>query len=233
MKRKTYSYQSVKEIIKALDLYSRLLIGQYDEILVNAAFKTKLYKLYQNKELYQQIIDTLIHIRKICINELHARGLNASLGIWHPLTPLQAKRAYDIQQILRYQMAYHEHPEGGHTVDFNTPFIHGEWNIYKPTIKTIEYYASLYDYPDYRPRGYHFFNWYCPCVIESFNDRDEEIVLLRDDKKVDSVIEDALYVKECIDNLRIADAFHFLYPDKHTEHFEQLLDLIDELIQKI
>ncbi len=41
-------------------------------------------------------------------------------------TDIRAINSYDIQQVMRYNLAYAKHPEGVYTVDFNKPLINGK-----------------------------------------------------------------------------------------------------------
>lgn len=115
------SYDDVQNMIYALDLYSRLLIGQYDEIPFRRGFAI----------CYSQDNPDLLHnflqLREVFIPSL-PRKMNTSLGIWSSETPIVAIRAYDIQQALRYQMAWyrHKHGESTHTRKFDALWFRGE-----------------------------------------------------------------------------------------------------------
>lgn len=222
MKEKNYSYEELDRILKALNLYSRVLCGQYEEFM----------GVFDNCFLYEwentPLIKAFKKLRNICIPFLRDASFSTSLGIWGPETPLNAIRAYDIYQILRYQKSYHEYPDGGYTVNFNSPFIHGNWNIRKPTIETLNKLIEPYHYRDYYPlrmqRG-----WECPLVIIEFNDDKQTLRVLRDVKKIDSIIHDALNFYELILQRNLKEAFMILYPEKGDDKdFIGILEEIDK-----
>ena len=218
MREKTYSYEELNHILNALDLYSRVLCGQYEETIKIYGYQYSFYDLrcsYLIKNLKKQ--------REICIPHLARSDFNISFGIWNIDTPFIAKRAYDIYQILRYQKAYHDYPEGGNTVNFNSPFIHGEWNIRKPTIETLNKLIEPYHYPDYYPSGMQR-GWECPLVVIEFEYDKQTLKVLRDAKKIDSIIHAALNFYELILQRNLKEAFMILYPEKDDEEFMGVLE---------
>lgn len=73
---KIVTLNELNEIIKALDLYSRIDIGQYDEIVrVNCWFFSFIHK--DNRELE----NLFAKIRSCCIPKLSGQNFNTSLGI--------------------------------------------------------------------------------------------------------------------------------------------------------
>lgn len=114
MKEITLKIKDIHRMIRELDTYSRLYMGQYEEI-----FRVREYSfMFQSGT---ELRDICYKLRTVVIPKLVGVSFNGSLGIWGPDTPMNAQRAYDIQQILRYQLAYHEKPGGGNTVNFNNP----------------------------------------------------------------------------------------------------------------
>lgn len=159
---RTISKKELQEWISSLDLFSRIYIGQYNEML------SKYLGICVYLSDYPLIKDNFLKIRQILIPEIKHEDFNASLGIWGFDTPLVAKRAYDIQMILRYQLSYNENPKGGFTVNYDPPFIHGKWKMHKKDYDDIKEIISKFNYKDYEyfTREY----WRCPCVIKEFTD---------------------------------------------------------------
>lgn len=218
MREKTYTYDELNHILNALDFYSRVLCGQYEERV----------KIYRYQYLFYDLrcsylIKNLKKLRDICIPHLARSGFYISLGICNIDTPFIVKRAYDIYQVLRYQKAYHDYPEGGNTVNFNSPFIHGEWNIRKVTITTLNKLIEPYYYPDYYPRGMQR-GGECPLVIKEFNDDKQTLKVLRDVIKIDFIIQIALNFYELIAQRNLTEAFMILYPEKDDEEFMGVLE---------
>lgn len=59
------------------------------------------------------------------ILQLENADIYCSLGIWNVDTNAWAKSAYDMQQIIRYTLAWYQHPEGGEGVNFSMPILEG------------------------------------------------------------------------------------------------------------
>jgi len=209
MKEITLKIKDIHRMIRELDTYSRLYMGQYEEI-----FRVREYSfMFQSGT---ELRDICYKLRTVVIPKLVGVSFNGSLGIWGPDTPMNAQRAYDIQQILRYQLAYLEKPSGGNTVNFNNPFIHGKWKISDEDMKILDEIIEKYNYPDYRPRGFYQHAWECPLIITQFNN--DEVVILRDTKKIDRYIADAHQFNVYLDNNQIYKAFLLLYPHMKENH---------------
>lgn len=110
-------------VINSLDFYSRIWIGQYDEI-------DSLLHLYGYNESdslnFEDYEKEYLKLRSIMIPKLANDNFSCSLGIWNVETDNRAKSAYDMQQTIRYTQAWYKHPEGGIGTDFNTPILEGE-----------------------------------------------------------------------------------------------------------
>ncbi len=107
-------------VISALDLYSRIWIGQYDRIDDIYIYDTgsRWNKDSRRHCLFQEI-------RNILIPSLMGDYSSCSLGIWSEKTDIRAINAYDIQQRLRYELSWYKNPEGDITIDYDTPMIRG------------------------------------------------------------------------------------------------------------
>lgn len=96
----------------ALELYARLRIGQFNRI-------TELLLDVQNADDYckrREIANDLLNIVACVIFGKNAYG--------HPDCKKDKlhSRMWNIYAALRYKMAWHDHPEGGWTVNFDEPF---------------------------------------------------------------------------------------------------------------
>jgi hypothetical protein len=102
-------------IQEALDIYSRVIMGQFHEM-------TKLWEnnteIWRNQKARDDIDKKIEEIRDIVYPEL--KGY-AHWGIYNPKCPETSKIGYDMIQVLRNRLAWHRTPNGGHTVDFGTP----------------------------------------------------------------------------------------------------------------
>lgn len=225
MKEKTLKIEDIYDINDALDLYSRILCGQYDELLY-------FYGIRQGySEEILQLKTYLISLRRICIPELTC-DLNGSLGIWNPKTPQNAIKAYDIRQILRYQIAYHNFPEGGITVNFNWPYIHGNWKLSEEDKTIICNTVQSFQYPDYYPLGLHGKFWDCPLIITSFNDEKNIATLMRS-RSIDIIINKALDFYKDIHEKNLEKAFLSLYPNAKEQKREDMLYFVHRIQEYI
>ena len=96
------------EIINCLDFYSRIYIGQYDQI--ESDYRIYLYnKNYSKHEEVRRKL--LLDIRDIIIHEISRYGYHGSYGIWNERVNPKAVVAYDMQQIIRYEIYWHSNDD--------------------------------------------------------------------------------------------------------------------------
>lgn len=217
------SYDDVQDMIYALDLYSRLLIGQYDEIPFRRGFAI----------CYSQDNPDLLHnflqLREVFIPSL-PRRMNTSLGIWSSETPIVAIRAYDIQQALRYQMAWyrHKHGESTHTRKFDAPWFSGEWDLPAGEVGFIHNLLMGQGYyPDYQWGNNVHRIWNCPVYIREFH---EDHVVIESSDVSDCILNEAKDISKMIENNWITDAFSVLYPDVDVSRFDVFTHEIERLL---
>lgn len=217
------SYDDVQDIIYALDLYSRLLMGQYDEIPFRRGFAI----------CYSQDNPDLLHnflqLREVFIPSL-PRRMNTSLGIWSPETPIRAIRAYDIQQALRYQISWHNHKDGEQTYtrNFDVPVFRGKWGLHATDWQSIHDVLIKHGcYPEYQPDDNMRWPWECPVYIREFY---EDYVIIESSEEADCILRDTHDVYTMITEDRITDAFAMLYPDIDVNKFDVFTHEIEQLL---
>ena len=99
------------EIMNCLDFYSRIYIGQYDQI--ESDYRIYLYnKNYIKHEEVRRKL--LLDIRDIIIPEISRYGYHDSYGIWNEKVNPKAVVAYDMQQIIRYEIYWHSNNDRKH-----------------------------------------------------------------------------------------------------------------------
>lgn len=111
----TLTGEEINLSVNALDFYSRIWIGQYDEILWNHRMfldHKEVGKIEDNVTLFLQMV------RMLVLPDLGPE-LNGSYGIYNPVIDKKAQLAYNMQQVIRYKYAYAKYPEGGIQVDVN------------------------------------------------------------------------------------------------------------------
>lgn len=104
-----------KTIIKALDLYSRLQMGQIHELGTpySGPFTKQIEKADKEK-----LEDILNELKQTLFPEL---SQGAFYGIFSQEVPDEAKISYDMIQVIRNHLAWKNNPKGGITVDFDQP----------------------------------------------------------------------------------------------------------------
>ena len=102
------SEEQAQIVIRALDCFSRIGIGQFENIL----------EVYDQGALQQ---GTLARSFVDRVKQEAGHPPNGSHGIHHRAVSDDFRAAYDIQQVLRNRVAFQRHPEGGITVDFDQP----------------------------------------------------------------------------------------------------------------
>lgn len=138
-----FTKEDVPVVIRALDLYSRIFMGQYDhlnwDIRLNADEKKISWKEIERAEIMRTYM--FKKIRDIIIPDLAHFELYASHGIWNDKNDPRAIDAYDMQQTIRYTNAWFQRPEGGIGVYFSKPWIRGRY----PEVK-VEITGTRSDY---------------------------------------------------------------------------------------
>jgi hypothetical protein len=124
--------KQARTMVEALDLYSRILIGQFEDvgrlaITYNVTFGDK-----SDYESFHEFSDRIRELKE----ELLKIPQNASFGIYNESVHNNARVAWDMQQVIRHNLAWKRTPEGGHTVDFVKP--HKSSTTEEELIKILE-----------------------------------------------------------------------------------------------
>lgn len=109
----TMSAEQASVIIRALDLYSRIGIGQFEEV-------ARVYETSRDLSFMQEE-----DLKTCLINAKVAAGhpKNGSFGIHNIVVSDKFRVAWDLQQVVRHRMAYDTRPEGNPmNVHFDTPY---------------------------------------------------------------------------------------------------------------
>jgi len=128
----TLTSEQARVVVDALDLYSRVHIGQFNIIA------EQFMKIDRTEELNM----LLTRARQICFPELSA-SLGHSYGI--VACPTESGRiAWDVHQVIRRTEAYGRAPEGGMGVQFNTPMFVSK-SVPRPVAKNVNILDRLAD----------------------------------------------------------------------------------------
>lgn len=107
----TLNEKQAEILIAALDLYSRIGIGQFEDVL--NVYDRNLKLDYEVREQLRR------DLNKAKIAAGHPP--NGSYGIHNPEVRDEFRTAFDIQQVVRHRIAWDRKPEGGIQVNFDTP----------------------------------------------------------------------------------------------------------------
>ena len=102
-------------LIKALDLYSRIGIGQIGEVHNILTLEPHIKSPSENT--YQGIKNALDFVKR----ELFGFEAGASFAMHAPQVPDKFKVAWDLQQVIRHKLAWTANPAGGVGVSFQEP----------------------------------------------------------------------------------------------------------------
>lgn len=103
-------------LIEALDLYSRIHLGQFEEV----GYIARVYDISRNAVVdYDAFNEFEDRIRDA--KTLLGFDRNGSYGIFNKQVNDIARVAYDMQQVLRNHLAWKRNPEGGIQVCFDVP----------------------------------------------------------------------------------------------------------------
>lgn len=107
----TMSEEQASLLVRALDLYSRIGIGQFEEVL----------EVYDHR--MRRSLEVREEIRAALKSAKMAAGhpSNGSFGINNQEVADEFRAAYDLQQVVRHRLAYDRRPEGGIQVCFDEP----------------------------------------------------------------------------------------------------------------
>jgi hypothetical protein len=110
-------------LVNALDLYSRIGIGQLEEVEMIYRLdgrKKQVDRNYDTDESTEIDFDHLHQILNLAKQEL-GHGQGSHYGIYSKEVPDAFRVAWDIMKVVRHQLAIDRCPTGGFGVDFDIP----------------------------------------------------------------------------------------------------------------
>lgn len=110
-----------RTLVDALDFFSRIQIGQFEEVLSMARMGSIPHRDEVNLSARIAEIEEAEPLLREVKRLLTGHSPNASFGILSDKTPESAKVAYEIQRAIRHRLAWDRQPEGGIGVDFDDP----------------------------------------------------------------------------------------------------------------
>jgi len=119
----TLNEKQAEVLVAALDLYTRIGIGQFEEIV----------NVYDRAAKLPLVIRDGMRNGLNFAKQLVGHPKNGSYGIHHPDVDDDFRASYDLKQVIRHRLAWDRAPKGGVQVDFDEP-----WAISKESLATIE-----------------------------------------------------------------------------------------------
>ncbi len=124
----TVNVNQAAVLIRALDFFSRIGIGQIEE--VENMLRLEPHVLPGNGDAARAFLDA---VKK----QLMGLDANQSWGIFHATVPDHYKEAWDLQQVIRHKLSWTLHPEGGIGISFDEPLKSGSEPLATMEVKTL------------------------------------------------------------------------------------------------
>ena len=116
----TITEEQARTLISALDLYSRIGMGQFEEVEMIYRYDSRKSVNYDGEETVEYDGDKFRELLKEC-KKLLGHHSNGSYGIYSHQVPDSFRVAWDLKKVIRHRLAWDRRPEGGYTVDFEEP----------------------------------------------------------------------------------------------------------------
>lgn len=122
----TFTPEQARVLTQALDIYSRLGLGQFEKVLdvYDPDFK-----------LTGPVRDEIRRALEVAKEEA-GHPAHGSHGIHNPVVPDTFRVAFDLQQVVRHKLAWAETPMGSPLLRFDTPRQSSQLAL--PTIEIID-----------------------------------------------------------------------------------------------
>lgn len=127
--------EQARLLMSAMDLYSRLLMGQFEEFEHLFSFFGEDAIRYKRQSEDRMAVSSCLRIMKLCIYPELAE--NASWGITGSPCPERATIIYDMYKSLDYKISWHGNPKGGITVNYDRP-MHWYKELPLPDVKVFD-----------------------------------------------------------------------------------------------
>lgn len=109
--------EQARVLMDALDLYTRVHLGQF-EAVADVALE---YNISTDEDCdcsnFHSLRNEINHYKWVWCGF----NPNSGFGIHSKRVAEHGKMCYDMKQVIRYHLAWKHHPEGGSTVNFDTP----------------------------------------------------------------------------------------------------------------
>lgn len=119
MYKMTLTKEQAEVLVKALDLFSRVGCGQFEEVLRHPTWYLK--AVLSDKPVSMQDIRSHIDEAKYLLT-----GLKSGVAVGITVADEPNRVAYDILQVIQHRLAWDENPEGGMETSYHEPMMWSE-----------------------------------------------------------------------------------------------------------
>jgi len=131
----TMTLHQARVLMRAMDLYMRLLMGQFDELEhYFCFFGEEGERFKRNPACKQEIKYYMDKVKRIVYPQLSP---NASWGITGQPCPENATMIYDMYKSLDHDISWYQNPKGDWTVNYDKP-MHWYKKLPLPEVKVFE-----------------------------------------------------------------------------------------------
>ena len=131
----TMTVEQARLQMRAMDLYMRILMGQFDEISHLFLFFGEDGERFGRTSEDREYMEYYLKLLKQCVYP--TLEPNASWGITGQPCPKEATIIYDMYKTMDNAISWHQNPKGGWTVNFDKP-MHWYKELPLPEVKVFE-----------------------------------------------------------------------------------------------
>ena len=128
--------EQARGMMRAIDLYMRLLMGQFDE-LEHLFFAEENDPIFERTTDYYAREEFKYYLKRIKKHVYPTLEYNASWGITGRPCPERATMVYDMYKTMDHAISWHQNPKGGWTVNYDKP-MHWYKELPLPEVKVFE-----------------------------------------------------------------------------------------------
>jgi len=116
----TMTVEQARVMMRAMDLYMRLLMGQFDE-LEHLFFAEENDPIFERTTDFRAREEFKYYLKRVKKHVYPTLEYNASWGITGRPCPERATMAYDMYKTMDNAISWYQNPSGGWTVNYDKP----------------------------------------------------------------------------------------------------------------
>lgn len=132
----TMTVEQARVMMRAMDLYMRLLMGQFEE-LEHLFFAEENDPVFERTSDYQAREQLKYYLKRVKMHVYPTLELGAYWGITGRPCPERATMAYDMYKTMDHAISWYQNPRGDITVNYDKP-MHWYKNVPLPEVKVFD-----------------------------------------------------------------------------------------------